>query len=156
MLPKLVDGYNKSVHRSIGMAPRSVTSKNEAKVWKKLYGKRLKQKPRPNLKKGDSVRLNKRHRPFKKGYLPGWTEEVFILRRVVRGPAVTYKLDEWGGTALDGSFYEEDVQKVTVPDEALFRVEMIMQRRGSSVNVRWLGWPSKYDSWIPRSALRNV
>ena len=116
----------------------------------------MKQKPRPNLKKGDSVRLNKRHRPFKKGYLPGWTEEVFILRRVVRGPAVTYKLDEWDGTALDGSFYEEDVQKVTVPDEALFRVEMIMQRRGSSVNVRWLGWPSKYHSWIPRSALRNV
>ena len=156
VLSKLVDGYNKGFHRSIGMAPVSVTKKNEAKVWKKLYGKRLKQKPRPKLKKGDRVRLSKKHRPFKKGYLPGWTEEVFIVRRVVRGPVVTYKLDEWDGTAMEGSFYEEDVQKVTVPDEALFRVEKILRRKRSSVKVRWLGWPEKYDSWIPRSALRNV
>ena len=34
---------------------------------------------RLTLKVGDRVRLNKKHRPFQKGYLPGWTEEVFFV-----------------------------------------------------------------------------
>lgn len=156
VLSQLLDGYNGSRHRSIGMAPRDVTEKNEGTVWSTLYGKRLKRRPRPKLKVGDRVRLSKKHRPFKKGYLPGWTEEVFVVQRVVPGPVVTYKLKEWDGTPLEGSFYEEDVQKVTVPNEALFRVEKILQRRGRLVKVRWLGWPKKYDSWIPRSALKHV
>ena len=84
VLPQLLNGYNETRHQGIGMAPRDVTDDNERVVWTKLYGKRLKGRPRPKLKVGDRVRLNKKHRPFKKGYLPGWTEEVFIVRRVVR------------------------------------------------------------------------
>ena len=71
------------------------------------------------------MNLSKKHRPFKKGYLLGWTEDVFIVRRVVRGPVVTYQLEEWDGTPLEGSFYEQDVQKVTVSNNALFQVEKI-------------------------------
>ena len=47
-------------------------------------------------------------------------EEVFIVRHVVQGPVITYQLEEWDGTPLKGSFYEQDVQKVTIPDDALF------------------------------------
>ena len=50
------------------MAPREVRDKNDGTVWTKLYGKRLKSRPRPKLKVGDRVRLSKKHRPFKKGY----------------------------------------------------------------------------------------
>ena len=28
------------------------------------------------------MRLNKKFRPFKKGYLPGWTEEVFLVKQI--------------------------------------------------------------------------
>ena len=73
------------------MAPRYMTDQNEGSVWTKLYGKRLKSLPRPKLKVGDWVRPSKKHRPFKKGYLLGWTEEVFMVQRVVPGP-------EWDGT----------------------------------------------------------
>ena len=49
-----------------------VTWNNEEAVWKRLYEKRLKEKgPRPKFKVGDRVRLNKIHRTFEKGYLPG-------------------------------------------------------------------------------------
>ena len=74
MLPQLLNGYNQTSHRSIGMAAQDVTDDNERVVWTKLYGKRLKRRPRPKLKVGDRVRLSTKHRPFKKGYLPGWTE----------------------------------------------------------------------------------
>ena len=74
-LPALVQGYNVTKHRSIGMPPRDVTWANQRQVWQRLYGKRLARRVRPKWKAGDRVRLQKQHRPFEKGYLPGWTEE---------------------------------------------------------------------------------
>lgn len=155
-LPLLVRGYNATPHRSIGMAPFRVTRANERTVWDHLYARRLQQQKRPTLKVGDRVRLNKKHRPFKKGYLPGWTEEVFFVRRAEAGSVPTYKLQEWDGTPLKGTFYQEDVQKVHVLDDALFRVEKVVRRRGPNVLVRWKGWPDKYDSWIPKRQLTRL
>ena len=63
------------------------------------------------------------------------------MQRVVPGPVTTYRLTEWDGTPLEGQFYEEEVQPVFISDDALFRVEKIMQRRGTQVKVRWMGWP---------------
>jgi len=51
-------------------------------------------KKKPKFKVGDRVHLNKIHRTFEKGYLPGWTEEVFVGHRVVPGPVPTYKIRE--------------------------------------------------------------
>ena len=66
-LPQLVEGYNATRHRAIGMAPQDVTWNNEEAVWKHLYSKWLKQKPvRPKFPVGDRVRLNKVHRTFEK------------------------------------------------------------------------------------------
>ena len=65
---------------------------------------------KPKCGVGDKVRLNKKFRPFKKGYLPGWTEEVFLVQQIyTREAVVTYKLTEWDGTPIKGTFYEEDV-----------------------------------------------
>ena len=41
-----------------------------------------------------------------KGYLPEWTEEVFVVRRVVPGSVPTYKVEEFDGTLVQGTFYE--------------------------------------------------
>ena len=149
VLQPLIHSYSQSYHRSIGMTPHQVTEKTVPKVWDRLYGKPLKQKtPPPKCRVGDCVRLNKKHRPFQKGYLPGWTEEVFVVTHVRRHPIVTYRLSEWDGTPIKGTFYEPDVQKVQVSDDSLFRVEKVLKRKGRNVLVRWKGWPPKYDSWI--------
>ena len=156
VLKDLVLGYNRSYHRSIKMAPVKVTTQNEEQVWKNLYAARLKGKQtRSKFKVGDRVRLNKKYRVFKKGYLPGWTEEVFVVARVVPGILPTYKINEWDGTPVEGTFYAEDLQKVAVKDDDLFRVEKIVRRKGDKVLVRWKGWPDKYDSWIEKRALQS-
>ena len=90
VLQALVKGYNESKHRSIGMAPTEVTLKNEREVWDRLYGTKKKFK-RPKFKVGDRVRLNKKHRTFKKSYLPGWTEEVFRSRKSEKVPFLLTK-----------------------------------------------------------------
>ena len=150
VLPELVKGYNASEHSSIKMAPKEVTLKNEKQVWKTLYGKPPKIR-KPTLKKGDKVRLNKIHRPFAKGYLPGWTEEVFLVEKVKPFPA--YKITEWDGTPVDGTFYEEDLQKVYTDD--VFRIEKVLKRRKNQLLVQWKGWPTKYNSWISKEDVRD-
>ena len=104
VLPAVVKDYNTTPHRSIGMAPDKVTLQNSAKVWEQLYSGRLKRPQPVVLKVGDRVRLNKKHRTFKKSYLPGWTEEVFVVDRVRPGTAPTFRIVEWDGTPVEGTF----------------------------------------------------
>ena len=123
-------------------------------MWKNLYAKRLGSKPpKPKLKVGDRVRLNKKYRVLKKGYLPGWTEEMFVVARVMRGVVPTYKINEWDGTPLRVTFYAQDLQNVAVIDDDLFRVEKIINGKGDKVLVRWKSWPEKYNSWVEKRDL---
>ena len=158
VLPKLVSGYNASFHRSIGMAPRDVNQSNVEEVWNTLYDdKKKKKKKKSDLKVGDRVRLNKKHRPFKKAYLPGWTEEVFIITRVdLDGNVPTYRISEWDDTPIKGTFYAQDLQKVIVTDDDLFRIDSVVRRKKDKVLVRWKGWPSKYNSWIDKKDLISL
>ena len=64
-----------------------------------------------------------------------------------------YKLNEWDGTSLRGTFYAEVLQKVTARDDDLFRVEKIVRRKGDKVLVWWKGWPDKYNSWAEKRDL---
>ena len=138
------------------MAPDHVNVKNEKEVWDRMYGKRLSRKPKKgSLKVKDRVRLNKKYRQFKKGYLPGWTEEVFVVRRVIPGVVATYKIEELDGAPVKGTFYEQDLQKVTVSEDDLFRVEKVLKRKGNKLLVRWKGWSNKYDSLIDKSDVKK-
>ena len=157
-LPKLVDGYNASFHRSIGRAPRDVDQSNAEQVWDTLYDdKKKKKKKKSGLKVGDRVRLNTKHRTFDKGYLPGWTEEVFLVTQTnLDGNVPTYRISEWDDTPIKGTFYTQDLQKVAVTDDDLFRIDSTVKRKKDKVLVRWKGWPSKYDSWINKKDLISL
>ena len=153
MLPELVSSYNASRHRSIGMAPQDVNTTNDVQVWNTLYGKRLRRSPKHKFRVGDKVRLSKVRRAFKKGYLLGWTEEIFVIVRVLNLSVPAYKLNEYDGTPLEGTFYEPEMQKVNVSEDDLFRVEKVLKRRDGRALIQWKGWPSKYNSWIDQRQL---
>jgi len=122
-----------------------VTWENEEAVWKRLYEKRLKAKPpQAKFKVGDRVRLNKIDRTFEKGYLPGWTEK--CLWCIAWCPVIR----EWDDTPVKGTFYDADLQKLHVSDEALFRIEKVLKCQKDRLLVKWKGWPDKYNSWIAR------
>ena len=78
---------------------------------------------------------------------------MFVVRRVRLGKLPTYQIDEWDGTEVKGTFYEQDLQKVTVDDDDLFRIDKVVKRKGDKVLVRWKGWPVKYDTWLEKSAV---
>ena len=155
-LPDLVKGCNASVHNATGIAPKNVTMYNDGKVSKKLYSKKLfgtfrkrRRRRKPTFKAGDKVMMSKVRRTFKKGYLPGWTEEIFIVDRVINSYVPSYKIKEYDGTPVKGTFYEEELQKVDMGDkDTFFRIEKVLKRKDGKALVRWKGWPSKYDSWV--------
>lgn len=158
-LPHLVHAYNHSYHRSIKRTPAEVNISNQEDVWQTLYGQPLRQtriaKP---LKAGDRVRISKARRQFKKGYLPSWTEELFTLSRVKRTEPITYVLKDDHGEELLGTFYHQEIQKVGEKD--IFRIEAILKQRPTQRGqreflVKWYGYPSSFNSWIPQTALER-
>jgi len=47
------------------------------------------------------------------------------------------------------------LQKVTLEDDDLFRIEKIVKRKGNKVLVQWKGWPDKYDTWLDKGAFKE-
>ena len=150
VLQELVHAYNHSFHRSIRMRPVDVTIFNAQKVWHTLYDKKKAPK-RPRFKVGDTVRLVRKKNIFEKGYDESWTEEVFTVAKIVPSRPPSYKLKEYDGSDIKGSFYEQELQKVKKP--SVFRIEKILKQRRvrggrRQYYVKWRGYPHKYNSWV--------
>ena len=161
-LPALVEGYNKTYHRSIGTAPERVTQADAQEIWHRFYGKdfvKRSTRVRFKFKVGDKVCISKKKGTFEKGHLPKWTEVFSIAQRLRRIPPVC-RLREYDRTMLEGTFYEREVQRVQQSESNMFRIEKILTVRGKGKDeqylVRWSGWPSKYDQWLPASSLKHL
>ena len=140
VLQPLIHTYNHAYHRSIGMAPHQVTSKTVPEVWDKLYGQRFDQKtPPPKMSRRRPRTLQQETSSLQKRLFTGMDGRSVVVTHVRRHPVVTYRLSEWDGTPIKGTFYEPDVQKVQVSDDSLFRVEKVLKRKGRLVLVRWKG-----------------
>ena len=152
VLPQLIESYNKSVHRSIGLAPINVTEKNEHELWLKQERKGPQQvttrNPNPHIRVGDVVRISKAKNPFAKGYLPSWTEEVFTVSEILSTNPIQYKLADYSGELIKGSFYGAEIQKVDMPESfAIERVIRKRQRNGrTEYLVKWRGYGNQFNS----------
>lgn len=149
MLQDIVDQYNRSVHRTIGMRPIDVRQKHVKTILARLEKKKKRgQEKKPKYKVGDSVRISKYKRVFTKGYMPNWTNEVFKIYAVKPTKPVTYILQDSKGEILKGGFYEPELSKSKTGD--VFLVEKVIRRKGNRVLVRWLGYSGKDDSWVDK------
>ena len=107
VLPDLVKSYNLSIHRSIGMRPIEVKRKHEEKIFQRLYSSHFASSiplKRPHHI-DEQVRISKTKRVFDKGYLPNWTEEYFQIKEPIPKHHNVYKLEDFEGEELKGSFY---------------------------------------------------
>ena len=158
-LPSLVNSYNHTYHRSIKRAPASVNHKNQQQVWLTLYGSELK-KTQPVYKEGDKVRISSARRNFKKGYLPSWTQEIFTIIKVKKTVPPTYKIVDDQKEPIRGSFYKQELQKVYVDHNKLYKIEKVLERRGRGKSlkllVKWEGYPPSHNSWVPISQVKRL
>ena len=98
--------------------------------------------------------------PIDREYSQKWTGELFKIDTWFRRECVpVYTILDWDGERVDGTFYEPELQPVTIDPTTEYRVEKILKRRvrnkRKEVLVRWLHWPKKYDSWIPEADVKD-
>ena len=140
IIQNLVDGYNNSKHRSIGMAPNQVNKRNERIVRKNLYPK-IKKKAihkTAHFKVGDTVRITRNKSTFQKGYEQTYSYEVFEVYRInLKTYPITYILRDYKNEEIKGSFYKEELQLVD-KSENIYPIEKILDKRKTRSGVHYL------------------
>ena len=94
---------------------------------------------RYKFKVGDQVRISKKKGIFKKGYTPNWTEEVFTVAQRLRRIPPVYRIKEYDGSKIKGTFYEQELERVRVKEDDFFKVEKILKTKGVRTEERILG-----------------
>lgn len=166
MLSKITKSINARYHRTIGCAPKDVNESNILRVWHHIRRVRMRDTKMPqkqvksDITPGDYVRVAKnKDQMMDKGFLPGWTDEIFRVTRHVKRKPHIYNLEDESGEKIEGAFYRPEIQKVTRDDNTLYRINKILQRRTRrgirEVLVEWKGYKNKKNncSWIPESNL---
>ena len=69
---------------------------------------------------GDNVRITKKKKMFDKGHTQRWMEVVFKISKIQLTILVTYKITDYNGVEIQGSFYEQELQKTK---KDIFRIE---------------------------------
>ena len=105
------------------------------------------------------VRVNRSKSLFEKGFLRNWSEEHFtVAGRSADSKRPVYKLKDYEGEEVKGVWYPEEIQPITANEYRIERV--IKRRRGANGKpeqfVKWLGWPEKFNSWVPDSSTYHV
>ena len=59
----------------------------------------------PNIKIGDIVRISKYKNIFAKSYVPNWSEEVFLIKKVKNTVLWTYVISDLKDGEIVGTFY---------------------------------------------------
>ena len=65
---------------------------------------------------------------------------------------VTYKITDYNGEEIQGSFYEQEHQRTK---QNTFRIEKQIEQQGNKIPVIWLGYHDSFNSWVDKNTLTN-
>ena len=119
-LDDIVNEYNNTYHRASKMKPVDVKDNTYID-----FGKEVDDKD-PKFKIGDHMRNSKYKNIFAKGYMPSWSEEVFVISKIKNTVPWTYVINDLNGEEIIGSFYEKELQKTNQKE---FRIEKVSKRK---------------------------
>ena len=102
-LNMIVNKYNNTYHTTIKMKP--IDDNTYINIYKEINYNN------PKFKVGDYVRISKYKNIFAKGYMPNWSEEVFVVDKIKNTVPWTYVINDLNGEEITGTFYENELQK---------------------------------------------
>lgn len=157
ILQPLIDKYNSTKHRSIGMTPTDARKPaNHQQVFKTLYFKKVQSRNiKPKYKVDDKVRIAVKKDTFEKGFTINWSDKIYTITQVLKTLPPTYKIRD-DREEIKGSFYQQELQKTS---EDTFRIEKILRwkKEGGErlARVKWVGYDSSYNSWVPENEING-
>ena len=132
-LDGMIKKYNNTAHSSIKMKPKdAVHNRNTIKVYNALYENYKPQYPFYKFDIGDKVRIVKKKKTFEKGYTPNWSEELFVIDKQLDTSPVTYSIKDLKGENIEGSFYEQELQKCS---QEVFRIEKFIKKDTKKTSI---------------------
>ena len=66
---------------------------------------------------------------------------------------VTYKITDYNGEEIQGSFYEQELQKTK---QVIFRIEKIIKQQGNNSLVKWLSYNDSFNSWVDNKDINTL
>ena len=77
----------------------------------------------------------------------------FTVIKILYTDPPTYKTSDYNGEEIQGTFYEQELQKTT---QAIFMIEKIIRKRGKKSLIKWLGYPESCNSWVDNKTLMRL
>ena len=105
ILDDIVKKWNNTYHITIKLKPVDVKSNTYINSNKEINDKD------PKFKIVDIVRISKYKNIFAKGYVPNWSEEVFVIIKVKKIVPWTYVIIDLKGEEIVGTFYGNELQR---------------------------------------------
>ena len=151
VIDDLVYNYNNSYHRSIKMTPVEGSKlENSKTVYKNLYP-HSPEADSGKFKVGDRVRISVKRKSFRKGYLPNFTTEIFIIDKILNTTPETYKLKDMNNEDIIGSFYDGEL---VLYDNDVYDIDKIIKTNKNKILVKWKGYDE--PSWINKANMIPV
>ena len=147
------EASNNTRHSSIKMTSVEASKKTNATTdYRNLYPDLTRRPMRAKFKIDDKVRIQKKEGLFEKGFTPNWTVEVFTVSKVHRTNPITYKITDYNNEEIQGTFYEQQLQKTS---QEVFRNEKVVKIGKTQILVKWKGYPESFNSWVDEKELKR-
>ena len=101
-------------------------------------------------KVGDNVKISENKNIFAKGYIPNWSEEDFVIKKVKNTVPWTYIINYLNGEEIIGTFHEKELQKTNQKE---FRTEKALRKKGDQLYVKWKGYNNSFSCWTDKKDL---
>ena len=101
----------------------------------------------PKFKFGDYVRISKYKNIFAKCYVPNYSEEVFVIKKVKNTVSWTSVISDLNGEEIVGTFYKNNCRKHM---KKSFRVEKVLQRKDNKIYNKWEGYNTSFNNCIDK------
>ena len=102
-LGDIVKKYNNTYNKSIKMKPADVKDNTYIGFKKEVNDKN------PKFKVVDRVRISKNKNIFAKGYMPNYSEEIFIIKKIKNTVPWIYVINYLNAEEIIGTFYENEL-----------------------------------------------
>ena len=115
------------------------------------------------LKIGDHVRIPSTSRTqeiFFKGYKVSNTGEIFRIKSINKNrKPYTYKLEDYNGEPIIGSFYRQELTPTILKN--LYPINILKKKKNSKTGITnylisYQNWPDSYNEWVTSDKIENV
>lgn len=155
-VPKIVNAINHSICRVTGMRPIDVNPSNAHDLWERVFRKDVVAGGKePKFSKMDAVRISKAKQIFDKGYMPSYSDEIFLVDSTNKGDPNYYTLKDHKGEPIEGRFYPQEFSKTRLDEDTTYRIEKVLRKRTRNgvkeIYVKFKGYPDL--QWIKESSI---